>query len=51
MIGLFRRRTATIVRGVTFCDTCAQVCTADCRAATRRDQIRTAAMSHLPSWR
>ncbi len=35
---LRRRRTA-----VTFCDSCGQVGTAECRAAARYDRVRTAA--------
>jgi hypothetical protein len=42
MMRLLRRRAAAL-RGVSFCDSCAQVCTADCRAATHRDRARTSA--------
>ncbi|GAA0793545.1 hypothetical protein [Spirilliplanes yamanashiensis] len=43
---LRRRRTATLA-AVTFCDACAQVCTAECRAAAHYDRIRTAALTHV----
>jgi hypothetical protein len=52
MIGLFRRRAAAVLRGVTFCEGCAEVCTAECRSAARLDRARTAAaMSHPALWR
>jgi hypothetical protein len=51
MIGLFRRRAAAVLRGVTYCEGCAQVCTAACRADARRDRARTAAAGHLVGWR
>ena len=35
------------VRGVEFCESCAEVCTAGCRADARLDRLRTQALSHL----
>jgi hypothetical protein len=41
-----RRRTADL-SAVSFCDSCGQVCTAECRAAARHDRIRTVALTHV----
>ncbi len=43
---LGRRRTADLA-AVTFCDSCGQVCTAECRAAAHDDRVRTAALIHV----
>jgi hypothetical protein len=52
MIGLFRRRAAAVLHGTTYCESCAQVCTAECRADARLDRARTAAaIGHLSGWR
>jgi hypothetical protein len=40
MIGLFRRRAAAVLRGVTFCDSCVEVTTAEDRARRRYDRTR-----------
>lgn len=45
MIKLFRRR-HTAAHGVTFCDSCGQVCTADCRTDARYERTRTTALIH-----
>jgi hypothetical protein len=50
MIGLFRRR-AAVLRGVTFNEARAEVCTAKCPSDARLDRARTAAMSHPALWR
>lgn len=34
--------------GTTFCDGCAQVCTADCRSTARIEQARTRALLFAP---
>jgi len=36
------------VAGTTFCDGCAQVCTADCRSAARVEGARTRALAMAP---
>ncbi|MCW3816150.1 hypothetical protein ONA91_17035 [Micromonospora sp. DR5-3] len=43
MIKLFRRRHVD-VQGVTFCESCGQVCTAACRADARYERTRTTAL-------
>lgn len=45
MLKILRRRAAQW-RGVEFCDSCAQVCTATCRAEARREHTRTWAAYH-----
>lgn len=40
----FLRRFAADLGRVTFCDSCAQVCTAECRAETQRDRTRTSVL-------
>ncbi|MEU7997841.1 hypothetical protein AB0B83_21240 [Micromonospora sp. NPDC049060] len=48
MLKLFSRRRHTHVRGVTLCEPCGQVCTADCRADARYERTRTTALtSHI----
>lgn len=34
------RRRVAVLRGVAFCETCAQVCTAECRSQARLDRAR-----------
>jgi hypothetical protein len=43
MFAKLRQRRAE-VRGVEFCESCSQVCTAECRAHARLDQIRVQAV-------
>jgi hypothetical protein len=43
MMRLLRRRTNDRLQ-VTFCDSCAQVCTAECRAEAHRDRARTSVL-------
>jgi hypothetical protein len=40
MLTFLRRRGASTVGRTEFCDSCAQVCTPDCRAAARREHVR-----------
>jgi hypothetical protein len=42
MFGRGKHRQSRL-RGVQFCDGCAQVCTAECRADARRERVRTEA--------
>jgi hypothetical protein len=51
MTGLFRRRAAAVLRGVTFNEGRSEVCTAECRADGWLDRARTAAVGHLAGWR
>jgi hypothetical protein len=51
MTGLFRRRAAAVLRGVTFSEGRSEVCTAEGRADARLDRARTAAMNQLAGWR
>jgi hypothetical protein len=46
MIKLFRRRVN--VQGVTFCDSCGQVCTPACYAETCYERARTTAVTSRP---
>jgi hypothetical protein len=45
MFTIVRRRVAA-VRGVEFCEACAQVCTAECRSQARLDRSRTLALQY-----
>jgi hypothetical protein len=51
MRSLFRRRTDRATGGVSFCDQCAQVCTAHCRSTAHLDRVRLRALAHLPPLR
>ncbi|GAA2718107.1 hypothetical protein ACFY2R_28200 [Micromonospora olivasterospora] len=47
MIKLFSRRRSTHPQGVTFCESCGQVCTAACRADARHERTpRTTALTN-----
>jgi uncharacterized cysteine cluster protein YcgN (CxxCxxCC family) len=46
MLTVLRRRRTADLSIVSFCDGCGQVCITECRAATRYDRIRTAALTH-----
>jgi hypothetical protein len=46
-MGKILRRRAAALRAVEFCETCAQVCTAECRSQVRVDQARTWAAAQL----
>ena len=50
MINVIRRRSGK-VRDVEFCDECAQVCTAACRAEAHRDRARTELAAQMPFFR
>ncbi|MFG3419696.1 hypothetical protein [Micromonospora sp. NPDC048063] len=45
MLKLFSRRRTTHVQGVTLCEPCGQVCTADCHADARYERTRTTALT------
>jgi hypothetical protein len=45
MLALLRRRREAVLAGTVFCDGCAEVCTAGCRADAHRDRVRTAALA------
>ncbi len=45
MLAFLRRRRTADLSTVSFCDGCAQVCTAECRAAARYDRVRTATLA------
>lgn len=47
MFAFLRRRRAARLTAVTFCDSCGQICTADCRATAHYDRVRSAAMTHV----
>ncbi|MEU9505591.1 hypothetical protein AB0D32_04840 [Micromonospora sp. NPDC048170] len=45
MLKLFSRRRNTHVRDVMLCESCGQVCTADCHAGARYERTRTTALT------
>jgi hypothetical protein len=47
MFALLRRRRAAIVAGTGFCESCAAVCTAQCRADAHYDRARTRALTFV----
>lgn len=47
MFAFLRRRRTADLATVAFCDSCGQVCTAQCRAAAHYDRVRTAALIHI----
>jgi hypothetical protein len=46
VLAFLRRRRTADLSTVSFCDGCATVCTAECRAAARYDRVRTTALTH-----
>jgi hypothetical protein len=47
MVKMLRRRAAAL-RGVEFCDSCGEACTASCRAEARLERTRVWAAYHAP---
>jgi hypothetical protein len=48
LMNRLRARRAAPPRGITFCDTCGQVCDATCRSNAIRDRVRTTVLAMGP---
>lgn len=46
MLTFLRSRRAAALSQVSFCDSCAEACTAACRATARHERTRTAALTY-----